>query len=174
MRRTEFTSLTNMNTNMQFEFGFYTPGTMKGRLIEATNAIKDGKAPKLNKKVLRKCSDRHYNNKNPKFYWEDNEPEKPKEPVVSRPEHNKITISRPGEIEKNHVRAPIVTLPRKNEILIKGPSVLIHHYVDKKEAIETRKRELLIREKFSEDKSVEQHRWNQALIDALEADAACL
>jgi hypothetical protein len=47
-----------MNKNMEFEFGFYTPGTSRARLTEGSNAIREGKAPELKRKSATSAGNR--------------------------------------------------------------------------------------------------------------------
>ena len=69
---------------------------------------------------------------------------------------------------------PKVTLARKGSIVINSPKICIQRHSDKKEMIELRKREIIIREKLTDDKSENHHRWIQALLADLDASSACL
>ena len=162
-----------MNKNMEFEFGFYTPGTSRARLTEGSNAIREGKAPELKRRIRNE-------RRQPK-----KERPAPVQPCRDRPVYDKLIISGPSklaakpvetEIEKEKVNVPLpwVTLPRKGGVSISSPRVNIQCHMDEKERIEVRKREILIREKLCDDKSEMQHKWNLALLSLLDTAPVCL
>ena len=163
-----------MNKNIEFEFGFYTPGTCRARLIEGSNAIREGKAPELKRKIRNE-------RRQPK-----KEAPAPVQPNRDRPAYSALIISgssrlavKPVEKEIANVNVPNVpppwvSLPRKGVVNITSPRVNIQCHADEKERIEVRKREILIRERLSDDKSKSQHKWNLALLSLLDAALVCL
>jgi hypothetical protein len=139
-----------MTDNCNFEFGFYTPGTRKARLIEAAHKVRDGQIPQ-------------YRNKQTKQ----------QEPVVARREKKELQILRNTTTESPQSN-PRVTLNRKGNVSVTGPFVYISCTPDEKDRSETRKRELLIRDKVSNDKSEQNRRWTQALINCIDDSLVCL
>ena len=123
---------------MQFELGFYTPGTREAKRIEREEKRREKKMKQM----------------------------EPKLPTVDRTKPAPLKITHVHEHDGTH--RPRITLPRKDGFIITGPSFFMHAPLDDKDRIEIRKRELCIRERLSDNKSDVEHRWYKGLLASLD------
>ena len=151
-----------MNNNIEFEFGFYTPGTRREREVLYKEWIKNQQRHQKRSKS-RNSRRMRDNERNP-------QPELPPEPVSHQdvpPEISNRTTVRVETGENRH--RPKITLARKDGIVVRGPSVLIPCPLDATERISLRNRELAIRERLNTSKSGQERYWYAGLQNYLDA-----